>query len=215
VLRVVKLQILVIVLVVLVGGLLILDVVVRGRTEQALAAAVEAKVPETQGTTATIDSFPFIGRLLVQGTVPTVTVRAAQTRVGPLTLHDVAVTVHDVDVDLAGAVGGNLRISSIGSGTLAARVLQSDLSGRVPGVRVVLVPGRADVIGPGGVKGELVTTKPGVLTLRVAGRTVDDLALPQSGLLPCAPRVTIVEGALELGCSFTKVPDALLAATQG
>jgi hypothetical protein len=212
--RVVKMQILVIVLVIVVGALLVLDVMIRRRAEDALVATVEAKVPSTHGTTAAIGSFPFIGRLVVQRDIPTVTVRATDAIAGSLPLHDVAVTVRDVKVDLRAAIGGNLRISSIGGGSLSARILQEDLSGRVAGLRVVLLQGRADVSGPNGVKGELVTSKPGVVTLRLAGRTVDEVSVPDKGILPCVPTITVVEAALDLACSFTKVPDSLLAAAQ-
>jgi hypothetical protein len=199
-------------LAVVVGGACVADVFVRGEAERALAAAVEREAPGTHGTSASIGSFPFVGRLVVRGQVPVVTVRAREARAAELPLRDVSVTVHDVHLDTGQAVKGKVRITSAGHGSLDATVTQDDLNRRLPGVHVVLTPGQAEVGGPAGVKGELVTSTKGRLVLRVAGRTLFEIPLAVAGLLPCEPEVAIDQGALRLSCSFDDVPDVLLRA---
>jgi hypothetical protein len=182
-LRLVK-QLALILLVVVIGGLLVLDVWTKNRAEAALALAVDTNVPDTSGVTASIESFPFLGRLVVGGDVPVVTVRAAQTRSGDVRLQDVVITVNDVRVDAGEALNGRLQIVSIGHGTITAHVTQQEVA-RVSGVPVVLVPG--------------------------SSRLPVRLPLGQAGLLPCDPDVTVEAGRLALFCEFTEVPPSLLA----
>ena len=213
--RFLKVQVLLLLVAVVVVGGLGADVVLKHRAETELAAEVARRVPGTTGIETDISSFPFVGRLLVSGTVPKVVVTAQHAdaaALGAIGLSDVRVVVEDVEMDTTAARDGRAVVRSIGAGTVQADLRVNEINPLLPrGYQVELQPGKAVVRGPGASLAQFVTTPSGTIQLRVADRALVELPFPKTDLLPCAPSAAFISGAVRLSCSFDEVPPLLLA----
>lgn len=209
--RFVKLQVALLLVAVLVVGALGADVVLKGRAESRLAAEVSAQSPDTNGVRARIRSFPFLARLLTSGKVPRVDITAQHTNPGGVALTDLVVQLDEVELDPGQARKGRAVVRSIGRGRVRADLGQDQINSRLPKqVQVQLEQGRAVINGPGGTEGKLTISPEGMIQLRIGGRSLLDLPVPDTNLLPCQPSATFVTGALRLSCEFTEVPPVLL-----
>ena len=187
------------------------DVGVRSVAESQLRdrVATEAAVP-AGATTARIESFPFLGRLLASGTVARIRVAAAAITGAGLTFARVAVDLEEVTFDRDRLLAeGKVVLSDLDRGTAVAEVTQEHLSERL-GVAVTLEAGRARVR----VAGQTVTAAASVtdntLRLSVAGLSVPALRIPRLPLLPCVADVEILAGRIRLTCSVDEVPPELV-----
>ena len=209
--RFLKLQVLFLLLGVVVVGAVAADVVLKNRAETELAAQIADRVPDTTGVRTRIRSFPFVGRLLVSGKVSHVDVTAQRSAAGGVALSDIRVRAEEVEMDSDAAMGGRAVVRSIKRGSVRADLGQDQINSRLPrGFQVQLQPGAAVVSGPGGAQAKLTVSPDGKVQLRIANRSLLDLALPDTALLPCRPTPTFVTGAVRLSCTFTEVPKLLL-----
>lgn len=214
--RFVKLQVAFLLLAVVVVGGFAADMVLKGRAEARLEAEVTARSPDASGVRARIRSFPFLARLLTSGTVSEVDITAQHANPGGVALTDLVVRLDEVELDVDEAKKGRAVVRSIGRGSVRADLGQDQINARLPRpVQVQLQEGRAVITGPGGAEATLVLTPEGVVQLRIANRTVLDLRIPVTTLLPCRPTAAFVPGALRLSCSFTEVPELLRNLTRG
>ncbi len=208
--RFVKLQVALLLVAVLVVAALGADVVLKGRAESRLAAEVTAQSPDTNGVRARIRSFPFLARLLTSGKVAQVDISAQHAEPGGVALTDVFVQLDEVELELDQARKGRAVVRSIGRGRVRADPRQDQINSRLPKqVQVQLEQGRAVVNGPGGTEGKLTISPEGMIQLRIGSRSLLDLPVPDTDLLPCRPSATFVPGALRLSCEFTDVPPLL------
>jgi hypothetical protein len=208
--RLLKLQVLLLVLAVVVVATLAADVVLKNRAETELAHEVAARAPGTTGVDAKISSFPFVGRLLLSGTVPKVVVTAQHTSVAEVSLDDIRIEVDDVTMDSGAARQGKAVVQSIRRGSVQADLRQDQINSRLPrGYQVQLQAGKAALSGPNAGQAQLVTTPEGSVQLRAANRSLFDLPFPKTDLLPCAPTATFVGGAVRLTCTFDRIPPLL------
>lgn len=213
--RFLKIQVLLLLIAVVIVGAAAADVVLKNRAETELAAEVGRRVPGTSGIEADISSFPFVGRLLLSGTVPKVVVTAQHSDSGPIGLSDVRVVVEDVEMDSEAARDGRAVVRSIGSGSVQADLRVNEINPQLPrGYQVEIQQGKAVVRGPGASLAQFVTTPGGSIQLKVADRVLVDLPFPKTDLLPCAPAAAFVSGAVRLACSFDEVPPLLLDRAQ-
>jgi len=210
--RFLKLQVLLLVVAVLAVGGLAADVVLKNRAETELAAEVGRRVPGTTGIEANISSFPFVGRLLLSGQVPKVVVTAQHAGIADaVALSDIRVQVDDVEMDTGAAKDGRAVVKSIDRGSVQADLRVDQINPRLPrGFSVQLEDGKAVVSGPGGAEAKVTATPEGALQIKIASRTLLDLALPKTDLLPCAPAATFVTGAVRLTCTFDEIPPLLV-----
>jgi len=209
--RLLKLQVLLLVLAVAAVVAVGADVVLKSRAQMELASQVEARVPGTTGVSAKISSFPFVGRLLLSGRVPEVVVAAQHTTVADVSLEDIRIQVEDVEMDSGAARQGRAVVQSIGRGSVHADLREDQVNPRLPrGYQVHFQHEKATVTGPLPVPAQLVATPEGGLQLRVANRSLFDLPFPKTDLLPCSPKAAFVDGAVRLSCTFDKVPPLLL-----
>ena len=209
--RFLKLQVLLLLLAVLAVGALAFDIVMKNRAETELAAQITERVADTNGVRARIRSFPFVGRLLLSGKVSHVDVTAQHSGAGGVDLADIRVRAEEVELDTDAAMDGRAVVKSIQRGSVQADLRQDQINSRLPrGIQVRLQPGAAVVSGPGGSEAQLTVTPEGKVQLRIGNRTLLDLALPDTKLLPCRPQATFVTGAVRLSCAFTEVPPLLL-----
>ncbi len=209
--RLLKLQVLLLVLAVAAVAAIGADVVLKNRAQMELASRVEARVPGTTGVSAKISSFPFVGRLLLSGRVPEVVVAAQHTTVADVSLDDIRIQVEDVEMDSAAARQGRAVVQSIGRGSVQADLREDQVNPRLPrGYQVHFQDDKATVSGPLQVPAQLLATPEGALQLRVANRSLFDLPFPKTDLLPCSPKAVFISGAVRLSCTFEMVPPLLL-----
>ena len=151
----------------MVGVLVVADVAARGVAEdqlrQRVVSRVQAAGSEVDGpASASISSFPFLGRLLVSGTISEVDVSLADVTVRGVTFASVGVELRAVHIDRDALVQDRrVALQSIGRGTAVVEISGDEVS-RLLGVPIVLEEGRAGVR----VGGALVT-----VAARVEGST--------------------------------------------
>lgn len=197
-------------LAVLAGLLVAADVFARTVAESQLRDRVSEAAGPAGETTARIESFPFLGRLLTAGDVSRIRVASADVTVEGLTLARVAVDLRDVTIDRDRLFSEQkVVLTDLGSGTATAEVTAEQLSERL-GVDVTLEQGRARVR----VAGQTVTATASVsdnqLRLSVAGLSVPALRIPRLPLLPCVADAEILPGRILLSCSVDEVPAELV-----
>jgi len=186
------------------------DVGVRTVAEGQLRDRVEIAASPAGPTTARIESFPFLPRLLLSGGVSRIRVSAADVTVEGVTFARVALDLTNVNFDRDLLVSERTVIlEGLESGTATAELTQDELSDRL-GVAVTLEDGRARVR----VAGQTVTATAAVtdntLRLTVAGLSVPGLRIPRLPLLPCVADALILPGRVRLSCSVDQVPAELL-----
>lgn len=213
--RFVKLQVFLLLVAVLLVGALAADLVLKNKAENRLTTEVAARSPETTGVQTRIRSFPFVGRLLLSGKVAQVDITAQHAGPGGVGLSDIRLRAEDVELDVGEATHGRAVVRSIGRGSVRADLGQNEINTRLPKqFQVQLQKGTAVVTGPGGGEGTVKVSPEGNIQVHMGSRSLLDIAIPQSNLLPCTPSATIVPGALRLTCDFTGVPKLLVDAVR-
>lgn len=161
-------------------------------------------------TTARINSFPFLGRLLASGDVTRIRVAAADVAVEGLTFARVALDLHGVTLDRDLLVSEQkVVLSDLDRGTATAEVTAAQLSERL-GVDVTLEPGRARVRVAGQTLTATASVTDNTLRLAVSGFSVPPLRIPRLPLLPCVADAEILAGKVQLTCSVDRVPAELV-----
>jgi hypothetical protein len=199
---------LVVFLAVVAGALSIGDVIVKDRVQSAMASRIESQLPGSHATVR-ITSFPFVGRLAVDGQVPTVTAEATNVRSGDVTFSTVRLTVHDVHVDRNGLTKGQLEPLTVASGNVVADVSQASVDA-LTHLPVVLGPGR---VSAAGIDVPVQTSVSGdQVTVTASGLPSFTIDVPVLDILPCVDTVQIVTGSVQLGCQFHALPSLLAGA---
>jgi len=174
---------------------------IEDRAEEAAGAGASA--------TATIGSFPFLGRLLVSGSVPEVSVRASGVEAGPLTLRAVTVDLDGVKLDRDALFGGDVQLRDIDRGRVTVE-LDSGVLSRVLDVPITIEDGTVGVE----VAGQRVTARAevreGALVVNVEGLPALTVPIVRTELSPCDVAGVEVRGdRLLLSCQIADVPEAL------
>jgi hypothetical protein len=186
------------------------DVAARAVAETQLRDRVAVEAGSAGPTTARIDSFPFLGRLLAAGDVSRIRVASADVTVEGLTLARVAVDLRRVRIDRDRLFSEQkVVLSDLESGTATAEVTAEQLSERL-GVDVTLEAGRARVRVAGQSVTATASVSDNVLRLVVSGVNVPALRIPRLPLLPCVADAEILPGRIRLTCSVDEVPAELV-----
>ncbi|HET7720123.1 MAG TPA: DUF2993 domain-containing protein [Acidimicrobiales bacterium] len=194
-----------------IAGLLVAaDVGARSVAESQIRDRVVIAAGPAGETSARIDSFPFLGRLLTGGDVSRIRVSAADVTVEDLTLARVALDLHGVTLDRDRLLSEQkVVLTALDRGTATAEVTAAQLSERL-GVAVTLESGRARVR----VAGQTVTATASIsdnrLRLTVAGVDVPTLRIPRLPLLPCVADAEILPGRIRMTCSVDRIPAELV-----
>ena len=191
---------------VLVGLLAVGDVAAKATVESQLSDRVQRSVRSSGSASADVDSFPFLGRLLVAGQVSRVRVRVEGVGIERIRLAAVVVDLRDVRLDRNRLLSERRAVlRSIGTGEAWAEISEEELT-RLVGVPVRLEDGEASVT----IEGRRISVKAGVrdnvLRLEVAGRAIPAISLPKIPLVPCVTDVTVDDGVVRLSCRITDVP---------
>lgn len=202
------------------------DQAAKGWAETKLAERAAAYYPPGAGSSASISSFPFLGRLLFLGSIPRIDVNLEDLQVAPVVIRQMSLRVSDVTLDRGDLFSGKVQLEDVGRGTIVATVDGPSLA-RAVGLDVRFAPGEVtvrqriqgvNVVAKGtvAVKGNLVTVTPtSVEGLSVPlSRFAISYRIPGIELLPCQADVEIVKEALVLACEVTDIPAALIQAAQ-
>jgi LmeA-like phospholipid-binding len=210
---------LVIAAVVLMGAGFVADEMARSWAEAKLAERAAANYQATSSSSL-IRSFPFLGRLALQGVVPEVELRMEDVRLDPLLVRSLDLDLRTVEVDRAELTRGRLRLVDIGEGRIDLRIdgpslaqaLGADLQFRDGSIEVRRRVGAVEVMA----RGELILDGNTLRLQPTSGEGAGPPAfaltyqVPRALLPPCRTELRAVAGALVAGCTFTEVPESLL-----
>lgn len=210
--------------VVLLAVLLAADVAARAWAESRLASSARAYYPPSAGSDASIRSFPFVGRLLVTGSVPEVSLTLSGLQTDAVVVSRLTIELDRVEIDRGELSSGRVRVLDIGEGRIEVRVDGPSLA-RALGVDVRFRPGEVevhrrvagtDVFARARVRvsGNVVAVEP--TSVVGVGVALSSFALryeiPGVELLPCSADVEVVEDGLRVRCTVDDVPAALVQA---
>ena len=206
--------------------LIVADQAAKGWAESQLAERAAAYYPPGSGSSASIHSFPFIGRLLFLGSVPRVDVNLDDVRVQEVLIRQLSIHVTDVKLNRSDLFGGKVHLDDVGEGKIVATIDGPSLA-RAAGLDLRFTPGEVqlhekiqgvDVTARGkvAVKGNVVTVTPtSVEGLNVpASRFAVSYRIPGIEILPCQADVKIVQNGIVVSCNVVDVPPALVQAAQ-
>ena len=91
-------------------ALIVGDQAAKGWAESKLAERAAAYYPPGSGSSASIHSLPFIGRLLVSGSVPRVDVNLDDLRVDPVLIRQLSIHVTDVKLNRSDLFHGRVHL---------------------------------------------------------------------------------------------------------
>ena len=202
------------------------DQAAKGWAEGQLADRAAAYYPAGSGSSASIRSFPFLGRLLFLGSVRRADVNLEDVRFQAVLVRRLSLRVSDVKLDRAELFSGRFHLDDIGQGQITATLDGPSLA-KATGFDLRFKPGEVevhqkiqgvDVVAKGqvAVKGNVVSVKPtSVQGLAVPlSRFAISYRIPGIEILPCQADVKIIHNGVTLSCQVTDVPAALVQAAQ-
>ena len=206
--------------------LIVGDQAAKGWAESKLAERAAAYYPPGAGSSASIHSFPFIGRLLFSGSVPRVDVNLDDVRIQEVLIRQLSIHVSDVKLNRSDLFKGRVHLDDVGAGKLVATIDGPSLA-KAAGFDLRFTPGEVQLHekiqgvevtarGKVAVKGNVVTVTPtSVEGLNVpASRFVVSYRIPGIEILPCQADVKIVQNGIVVSCNVVDVPPALVQAAQ-
>jgi hypothetical protein len=205
-------KLLLLVLIGIVGLLVLGDRAAKGAAESAIASEIAKRTPGVGEVDAEISSFPFVGRLLVQGVVPKLTLDLDEVTGHGIDLTDLRVVVRDLEIDRGAIRGGKPEIIAIDSMTATATISEATVRA-VSGADVRLLDGRVAVTVAGQALEGKAVVRDGRITVDAFGGPLPfAIPVPDTGVLPCTPGVVVVEGALHLRCTAESLPQIVIDA---
>ena len=207
-------------------ALVVADRAAKGWAESQLAQRAAAYYPPGSGSSASIHSFPFIGRLLVSGSVPRVDVNLDDLRIQQVLIRQLSIHVSDVKLNRSDLFKGRVHLDDVGAGKLVATIDGPSLA-KAAGFDLRFTPGEVSLHqkiqgvevtakGKVTVKGNLVSVTPtSVEGLNVpASQLAVSYRIPGIEILPCQADVKIVQDGIVVSCNVVDVPPALVQAAQ-
>lgn len=205
---------LVVLAVVVVGLLVVADLGARQVAEEQIADRVAATEGVRGRPRVRIASFPFLGRLLLSGTVTDLEVAVDDVETERLRLASVAVDLAEVRISRDELLSGRrVVLQDVGRGAARAEITQEELS-RLLDLPVTVERGRVRVR----VRGQQVTAtasvRGDVLRLAVAGVQLPAVTIPRLPLVPCLADLELLAGRVRLTCRLDQVPPDLVGRIQ-
>jgi len=202
-------------IVVVVAGLLALDFAAKSYAQSQLQQEVNKRATADTSVHASIRSFPFLGRLLVQQKVSRVALASAEVKTGSLVFSDVSLSMNDVKVDRNQLLKNQkVLITSIGQTTASADLTAQALSDAV-GVPVQIADGKVTAKVVGQEVTAQVEATPNGLAIRVVGLPLPAFTIPGSDLLPCLGGTKVGDGRIHFSCTVEGIPPAVVRLVNG
>ncbi len=181
----------------------------RGIAEDQLRDRVASRVDAGGPVSASISSFPFLGRLLTSGTISQVDVSVRDLTVRGVTFASVGVRLRSVRIDRDSLVQDRrLALAGIGRGTAVVEISGDEIS-RLVGMTLVLEDGRARARVGGTLVPVSARIEGSTLVIEAAGRSLPAVDLPPLPLVGCLSGTEILPGRLRLTCDVDRVPTEL------
>jgi hypothetical protein len=196
-----------------VAVVVLLDTFAKAYTEDQIGAAITHRSQTVGRATASIDSFPFTGKLLLQGRVEHLSVVMSDLRGVSFPIDEIDVRVDGLEMVKSTLLGRqHVEIKQVDSVTVSVRVSSSRLQELASPFNVllgfsdgkVLVAGQPVEVAPEG--SELLLRAGPIGTLRVPIPSGD------VNLLPCAPDVRVTKVGIVLTCQSPRLPKILIDA---
>ena len=189
------------------------DIAARIIAQDRIASRAKTST-HAQSASASISSFPFLYDVLVDGTARNVAVHARGVPLGPLTVSQVDVSVHDVHFDKGELFNHRkVRVTSISSATAAVTITASDLTAATH--VAVSISGNTVTASIAGLQipVTVTVTNSHELAFSTADHSPVIFDLARTPLLPACPmQLTTQHSALRLSCTIAPVPASLIAA---
>lgn len=190
------------------------DLLARNVAEQQVVDQVKSQLTANAKVKASIPAFPFIPRLLINGSIPKVTVKVTNLTGPPIDLAEADVSVSGVVINRHNLFNKRrVDLVAVDKGTVGVEVTQSALSD-VLHIPVQIGNGQVTIV----VAGQTLTAVPSItkdnkLELKPVGSgPVQIIGLGQANLVPCVGKVTIEEAKVRVSCDFNHIPDAFVRA---
>jgi len=171
----------------------------RARAEARGAASVKAS----------ISSFPFLGRLLLSGSISNVELRAERTELNGALTGAVEIDLHGVTLKRDALFSGDVQLEGISGGTIAVE-LDTAAIGRVLNLPVTVSDGQVRLTVAGRTIAAQTSVSNGALLLQVSGFAPFRVPIARTDLFNCtAANVTVKGDVIRLTCEVDEVPPAL------
>lgn len=199
---------------VVLAGLTAGDVAIRHKAESEIEKRARIEAGAEASASASIKSFPFVGRLLASGTAGDISLTMHDVQGQSLKFTTVGITLANVKLDKSQMFKGKAELTHIDKGIITVGLSAADLSAQIHypvtianGQVTVTVAGRQFSVRP-------TTTSEGSVRLEATGLPVAlTVPIPKTRLISCPPsRVQVKDGVLQASCDITEIPPALLKA---
>jgi hypothetical protein len=190
------------------------DFAARSYAEHQLAKRIEQKVPGSKASVH-ISSFPFLGRLALQGRVSKLTANVTGVVAGTVRFSRVNLEVDGIRISRNRLFLHHQVVLERISRAIATADVSQDEIDRLTGLPVKLGAGNAQVTVAGVTLQAKASLAGGMLKLTANVGPTLSIPIPTLPVLPCATSVDIQPGQLQIRCVTTVIPPALLQAVGG
>jgi hypothetical protein len=191
------------------------DVAAKHFAESAIADQIHGHVKGIGSVDASIHSFPFVGRLVVQGKVPRLDLTLTDVTGHGVDVARLDVDARDIELDRSALVGSNhAKINGIRTMTVTATISEATVRA-LARADVHLLAGRATVTVAGQTVDATATAENGHLRFAAERLPAITVPIPDASLLPCQVTVALVPGALKLSCTSSTLPQLVIDAIGG
>jgi hypothetical protein len=192
--------------------LLAIDELAKAFSSRTIASAVERKVHGVSSVDADIDSFPFLGRLLVQGSVSELDVTFRNVTGHGIDVAHLRFEAKGLELDRGVLFSRrNVRVRDVDRVTAEATITEEQIR-EVTGADVRLADGRATVSAGGATATATIKVIEGRVRMEVGSLPAVSIPIPDADLLPCAVEAEVVEDALVLSCTAEELPGIVVDA---
>lgn len=187
------------------------DVMAKSWAESQIESRARNEGGAEASASASIHSFPFLGRLLLTGSAGDVDLRMHDVAAQQLKFSTVGIDLVDVRLDRNKLFSGDAELRSIDKGTITVGFSAEDLSEQLK-VPVTIDDGKISVTVRGATAvATPVATAEGSVRLQVQGLPAFNVPIPQTRLVSCpVAKVEVDDGELRASCTVEEIPPALL-----
>lgn len=203
--------VLLVIFAVILGVLAYVDVRVKEVAEAHAEQQLVEALPQASGIDVTLDGFPFVLGVLLDGKVEALHVKLTEVKEAGLSAQDLSLDVEEISLDKDALLDEQrLVVTDIGRAK-AQGFVTDDAVSKAVGQTITFTPGKAKATFRGrevevkaSVKGRLVQ-----LTSGIPGVPSVTFPLPPGDVLPCTPELELLDGRIRLSCAIDELPKTL------
>ena len=190
-------------------GLAYADVEAREYAEQEAERRLAAAVPMAAGADVEIDAFPFVGWVLVDGSVERLDVELTDLSSEGITVERISLAVDGLELDRDKLLEDRtLAIIGLKRAQLQASIT-SDAVNRVTPVPTRIRGGKVEVDYKGHTFEGTIRLQGHDVMIGVPGIKELRVPLPDKKFLPCDPEINLDGDRLRVACTLHELPDAV------